>query len=81
MRATIIGIEEASNVIGIPKETLKEMLTKVHKGGTENKWLGEVSLCILGDKRNTYYIFEEALFEHLKLKNVSVGAATSTNTK
>lgn len=37
MRATIIGVEEASELIGINKESLKEMLTKVHKGGTENR--------------------------------------------
>ena len=42
--ATLITVENASSIIGINKETLKEMLTKVHKGGTENKWLGEISL-------------------------------------
>lgn len=80
MRATIIGVEEASNLIGINKESLKEMLTKVHKGGTENRWLGEISLCILGEKRNTYYIFEEALIDHLKIKKVPAETPISTST-
>ena len=80
MRATIIGVEEASELIGINKESLKEMLTKVHKGGTENRWLGDVSLCIIGEKRNTYYIFEEALIDHLKIKKVPAETAISTST-
>ena len=79
--ATLITVENASSIIGINKETLKEMLTKVHKGGTENRWLAEVSLCILGEKRNTYYIFEEALLDRLKIKKVSAEAATSTGTR
>lgn len=80
MRATIIGVEEASELIGINKESLKEMLTKVHKGGTKNRWLGDVSLCIIGEKRNTYYIFEEALIDHLKIKKVPAETAISTST-
>lgn len=68
MRATIIGIEEASQIVGIPKDTFKEMIAKVHRGGTENRWLGEVTLCVLGEKRNTYYVFEEALIDHLKIR-------------
>lgn len=68
MRATVIGIDEAAAIIGIPRDTFKEMIAKVHRGGTENRWLADVSLCVLGEKRNTYYVFEEALIEHLKLK-------------
>ena len=78
--ATLITVENASSIIGINKETLKEMLTKVHKGGTENKWLGEISLCILGEKRNTYYIFLEALLDRLKLKKVPAETPISTST-
>ena len=68
MKATIIGIEDAAKIIGIPKDTFKEMVCKAHRGSTENKWLADVSLCVLGEKRNTYYILKEALLEHLKLK-------------
>lgn len=68
MKATIIGIDEAATIIGIPKDTFKEMIAKVHRGGTENRWLADVTLCVLGEKRNTYYVFKEALIDHLKLK-------------
>lgn len=79
-KATLISVEDASIIIGINKETLKEMLVKVHKGGTENRWLGDVSLCIIGEKRNTYYIFEEALIDHLKIKKVPAETLISTST-
>lgn len=78
--ATLITVEDASIIMRINKETLKEMLVKVHKGGTENRWLGDVSLCIIGEKRNTYYIFLEALLDHLKLKKVPAETPISTST-
>lgn len=78
--ATLITVEDASIIMRINKETLKEMLVKVHKGGTENRWLGDVSLCIIGEKRNTYYIFEEALIDHLKIKKVPAETPISTST-
>ena len=70
MKATIIGIKEASEIINIPADTFKEMVCKAHRGSTENKWLADVSLCVMGEKRNTYYVLKEALLDHLKLKEV-----------
>lgn len=68
MQATIIGIREAAEIVGIPQDTFKEMVFKAHRGSTENRWLADVSLCVMGEKRNTYYILKEALIEHLKIK-------------
>lgn len=78
--ATLVSVEDASIIIGVNKETLREMLVKAHKGGTENKWLAEVSICILGEKRNTYKIFLEALLDRLKLKKVPAETTISTST-
>lgn len=68
MKATIIGIDDAAEIIGIPKSTFKDLVCKAHRGSTENRWLADISLCVLGEKRNTYYVLKEALIDHLKIK-------------